>query len=281
MKNLWFVEYTPLNNPTKDNYGKIYRIKSHIFSKQSQYQQIDIYDTYEYGKMLVINNAAQVTEKDEMFYHDMIVHVPMFTHQNPKRILIIGGGDGGALREVLKHPVDKVTIVELDEEVVNACKKYLPIHGGAYDDKRTELIIGDGLAYLKDKKKEFDVVIVDSTDPDSEMSAPLFSDKFFKELYVALKDDGLFSMQCSIPFFPIDKLKQGIFSEARKLFEYTKIYYTIMCPYGETAWPLLLGSKKYDPTKPRETKLKFKVYTTEHHKAVFNLPACYKEVLYH
>ena len=144
-----------------------YRIKKILKESRTDFQHMMLVDTYQYGKMLVLDGIVQTAEKDEFIYHEMMAHVPMLSHPNPQKVLIIGGGDGGVLREVLRYDsVEKATIIEIDSEVVSTCQEHLPfISNGAFDDRRTNLIIGDGADYIQKTDARYDVIIVDSPDP--------------------------------------------------------------------------------------------------------------------
>ena len=175
MDNLWITEQY-----LETRYS--YKVKKSLFQGKSEFQKVDVVDTYDLGKMLFNDNLVMISEKDEFVYHDMITHVPLFTHPNPKNVLVIGGGDGGSLREVLRHSsVEKCTMVEIDEMVVNACKEHIPQTACAFSDPRAELIIDDGLKFVKETKEKFDVIIVDSTDPGGP-STLLFGDEFYQNV---------------------------------------------------------------------------------------------------
>jgi spermidine synthase len=142
------------------------KIKNVLYHARSKYQEIAVLESKKLGRMLVINGITMLTEWDEFAYHEMITHVPLLVHPKPARILIIGGGDGGTLREILKHPeVEKIHVCEIDEAVVNACRKYLPSLASSFDDPRVEILYEDGARFVADKPKTYDVIIVDSTDP--------------------------------------------------------------------------------------------------------------------
>ena len=148
----------------EDKYALKFKVNKVLFSGKSPFQTVDVVETELLGKMLLNDGLIMVTEKDEFVYHDMIAHVPMFTHPNPKKVLVIGGGDGGTAREVLRHKgVERCVMVEIDEMVVNACKEHIPQTSSALSDPRLELIIGDGIKYVKETKEKFDVILVDST----------------------------------------------------------------------------------------------------------------------
>ena len=157
-----------------------------LVNKNSEFQNIKIINNKWWGKILWLDNILNLSEKDEFIYHEMLVHIPMFTHNNPKNILIIGGGDGGSAREVLKHNIDKITLIDIDKDVIDECKKYLPnINNGAFNNDKLNLIIGDGIEFVKKSQNNtFDVIIVDSTDPsyplDQSISNVLFTEDFYK-----------------------------------------------------------------------------------------------------
>lgn len=161
----------------------------------SKFQKVTIARNKWWGNVLWLDNVVNVTEKDEFIYHEMIIHVPMMIHPNPKRVLIVGGGDGGAAREVLKHSnLDKFVMIDIDEVVVNECKKHMPgLNDGAFDDPRLELIIGDGIDYVKKAAdNSFDVIIVDSTDPIPDSCGEvLFTTDFYKNCMRILDKDGV------------------------------------------------------------------------------------------
>ena len=153
--------------------------------------------------MLWLDDVVNVTERDEFIYHEMIVHVPMMIHSNPRRVLIIGGGDGGAAREVLRHPnLEKFVMVDIDEDVVKGCAKYMPsLNNGAFEDSRLELIIGDGIEYVKNAADaSFDVIIVDSTDPiPGSVGEILFTEDFYTHVLRVLAPNGVVSTQAIMP----------------------------------------------------------------------------------
>ncbi|RMD54368.1 MAG: polyamine aminopropyltransferase, partial [Nitrospirae bacterium] len=173
-----------------------------LYREHSKYQEILIVETVGFGRVLLLDGVIQTTEGDEFFYHEMLVHVPLFSHPEPENLLVIGGGDGGAVREALKHSsIKRVVHVEIDEKVVEACKIYLP--GLSYDDERVELNIADGVDYVKKTKETFDIVIIDSTDPVGPAKA-LFEYDFYKSLSSILSDRGVIALQSESPIFHKD-----------------------------------------------------------------------------
>jgi len=173
-----------------------FAIKKKIYTGKSKYQTIDIFDTEGYGRMLFLDGLVQLSTKDEAVYHEMLVHPALMHHPFPKRVLIIGGGDGGALREVLKHPVTEAFLVEIDEEVIYVAKKYLPtLCRAAFEDKRSKIVVADGIEFVSKHKNYFDCIILDSNDPDGIMAEKLFEEKFLRSVKNALTSNGVFSAQ--------------------------------------------------------------------------------------
>lgn len=258
-----------------------YKIKETLVTKQTKYQDLAIVDTYALGRMLVLDGIVQTTINDEYVYHEMIAHIPLFTHPNPKKVLVVGGGDGGAIREILKHPsVEKAVLCEIDEDVVNECKKYLPEISCALDDKRCEVFIGDGIKYVHEHKNEFDVIIVDSTDPFGAAEG-LFGGSFYKEIYECLTEDGIFIAQTETPFYLPEVVKR-VYDDAKAIFPVTKLFMAAIPTYPSGYWSFTVGSKKYDPETanvPKTLSFETKYYTPRLHKASFVLPKFVEEVL--
>lgn len=246
------------------------KINKVLHVEKSEYQEIAVVLTESYGKALILNGAIQVTEKDENFYHEMLVHVPMFTHPSPNRVLVIGGGDGGTVREVLKHPnVERVVMVEIDKRVVEVCKEFFPQLSCALTDPRLELLFEDGVKYVKETREKFDVVLVDSTDP-YDFAEQLFSRDFFSSVFHILGDDGVCCSQTENPFImgKVIKKVQGYLSE---LFKYRTLYWTVVPTYPGGLWTFSMGSKTVSPESfRRDSRVKTKIYSPELHRAVLN-----------
>ncbi|EYE88088.1 spermidine synthase [Fervidicella metallireducens AeB] len=258
-----------------------YKVKETLVRKKTQFQDLAIVDTEVFGRMLVLDGIVQTTIKDEFVYHEMISHIPLFTHPNPKKVLVVGGGDGGAIREILRHPsVEKAVLCEIDGDVVEECKKYLPEISCALDDPRCEVFIGDGIKYVKEHKNEFDVIIVDSTDPFS-IAEGLFGGNFYKDIYESLTEDGIFIAQTETPFYLPETVKK-VFSDAKAIFPVTKMFMAAIPTYPGGYWSFTVGSKKYDPSQVDITKIPemdTKYYTPEIHKACFVLPKYVQDVI--
>lgn len=172
-----------------------------IFEKQTKYQNMSIMDVNLFGRCLVLDNITQLAEKDEYLYHESIVHPAMLAHPNPKKILVIGGGDGGTLREVFRHPVEKVTFIELDPEVVDVCKKHLPsLSNGAFEDPRLEMKFEDGREFLQNSSEKWDVIILDLTDPTGP-SRKLFTKEFYEIVKAHLNPGGIVALDADSPDF--------------------------------------------------------------------------------
>lgn len=216
-----------------------------LYDAVSLYQHIQVAVSPLFGRMLILDDAVQTTERDEYIYHEMLVHLPLLTHREPKRILIIGGGDGGTLEEVLKHPVDLAVMVEIDQAVVDVSRTLLPdIGGAAFDDPRTRLLIADGIAFVRDTTERFDVVLVDPTDPKGAATA-LFSEEFFTMCARVLTAGGILAMQSGSPLYQRD-LVDGV---QRRLVALPVVvpYWAAIPSYPGTLWTFTLASRGSDP----------------------------------
>ncbi|MEG1871156.1 MAG: polyamine aminopropyltransferase, partial [Peptostreptococcaceae bacterium] len=251
-----------------------YKVKETLVRRKTDFQELSILDTEAFGRMLVLDGIVQTTIKDEYVYHEMISHIPLFTHPNPKKVLVVGGGDGGAIREVLKHPsVKKAVLCEIDGVVVEECKKYLPEISCALEDPRCEVFIGDGIKYVHEHKNEFDVIIVDSTDPFGAAEG-LFGGSFYNEISECLTQDGIFIAQTETPFY-LPEVVQRVFNDAKAIFPVTKLFMAAIPTYPSGYWSFTVGSKKYDPETVDLTNtidIETKYYTKKLHKSSFTLP---------
>ncbi len=276
---LWFSEYQTKNLKLS------VKVKDILYSEKSEYQEIVILDTYEYGKVLILDNTYQTTEKDEFIYHELISHPALFTHPNPKNVLVIGGGDGGTVREVLKHKsVENIDFVELDEKVVDACKKYMPSLSCKIDDEKVNTLFTDGIKYVAETDKKYDVIIVDCPDPVGPAKG-LFEKEFYKNIFKCLNDDGIVVQQTESPLFNKDLIKnvQKYLKEAK--FNIVKTMVCSIPTYPSGFWSFTIGSKKYNPLEIDMNKIKkslknieTKYYDEEVHKGVFlSLPRYLKE----
>ncbi|WP_448549794.1 polyamine aminopropyltransferase [Thalassotalea fusca] len=261
----------------EDFLGLRIKVEKVLFSGKSEFQTVDVVETKGHGKMLLNDGLIMVTERDEFAYHDMITHVPLFVHPAPKNVLVIGGGDGGTAREVIRHPsVEKCTMVEIDAMVVDACKQHIPQTSAALDDDRINLIIGDGVKFVKETNEKFDVIIVDSTDPIGP-AQPLFGKEFYQDVYNCLTDDGIVVSQGESSWYAME-IQRSLLSVLNSVFENTYLYSFSNLTYPGGLWSFTFASKHYHPVKDFEAKrvedsgLTFEYYNAPLHSAAFALP---------
>ena len=259
----------------KDYVVMRYAIKDVLYSQKSKFQHIEVVDTKGFGKMLLNDGIVMVSERDEFVYHEMIAHVPLFVHPDPQRILVIGGGDGGTVREILRHPsIQSCTLVEIDSVVIEACQKFLPQLSEKLSDQRVNIHIADGADYVKTTSDQFDVVMVDSTDPIGP-SLPLFNHVFYENVGRILKDDGIVVCQAESPFLE-SETQAFIMGILQKCFPITSIYNYANLTYGGGLWSFGWGSKKHHPIQDYDkTKTEgwdFRYYNPDIHVAAFQLP---------
>ena len=267
-KQNWFTE----NH--KNILKMSFKIKKTLFDKDSPFQNVKVVETEGFGKMLINDNLVMTCERDEFIYHEMITHVPLFTHPKPREVLIIGGGDGGTAREVLKHKnIKNCTMVEIDDLVVEACKKYLKATACSFKNPKLNLKIEDGAAFISNKKSAFDVIIVDSSDPIGPSSV-LFGKTFYQKAHRALKQGGILVAQAESPFYEIENQK-NLLQISKGLFHKTGFYNYSNLTYPPGPWSFLFASKGPHPLKDfkakrlKESGLSFRYYNADIHKASF------------
>lgn len=258
-----------------------------LLSKRTKFQQMRVFETPVFGRMLVLDNITQTTEMDEFVYHEMMVHAAMVGHGSCRRVLVIGGGDGGILREVLKHPVEKAVQVEIDAEVVAACRKFLPkLSAGAYEDRRTELIIGDGARYVRETDERFDLVIVDSPDPVGPARV-LFAPAFYRDVLRVLRPGGMMVRQSGTPALQAGEL-QYTMARIRKVFPHSAVFLAPVPTYVGGFFAFAAGAKSASwrragkaciAERIRRLRLKTKYYNADIHAACFALPTYIKELV--
>lgn len=264
---VWFVE-----DWTDGLYLSV-KVDSVVYTKRTKFQELAIFDTAEFGRMLTLDNVIQTTEKDEYLYHESIVHVPLCSHPDPRRVLIIGGGDGGTLREVTRHKnVEAITMVDIDGEVIEASKKYLPGWNEGFNDPRLTLLIQDGLKFVSDTEEKFDVVIVDSTDPEGPGEA-LFAPEFYRSISKILQPGGMLCAQTESPI-ATPEMVRDIFQRISSVFPVCKLFTVPMACYPGGWWSFTCASMETDPSKPLrhpEESWDLKFYSPEIHERVFVL----------
>jgi spermidine synthase (EC 2.5.1.16) len=274
MKDVYFMERDPYA-PIRHCYG----ISKILYEGKSKYQEIQVVESHYFGKMLILDGVVQFTEKNEFFYHEMLTHPVMFAHKNPQNVLIIGGGDGGILREVLKHKsVKKAVLVDIDKDVVEVSKKFFPTVACSMDDPRAIILNEDGFKYIQDYKNEFDVIIVDSTDPVG-FAHVLTTEEFFKYVFEALKEDGIYVGQSESLHYHLDIVVR--FQKAlKKNFPIVDLYTTVIPVYAGYWWSFSVGSKVYNPREiSREVDVETRFYSDEIHKNAFLPPNFYQKIL--
>lgn len=254
------------------------RIKEQLLADKSQFQQIDVFESNEFGRFFTLDGLIMVTEKDEFIYHDMIVHVPMATNPNIKNVLVIGAGDGGTVRELSRYKsIEKIDVVEIDKLVVDVCLEYFPNTSVGFKDPRVELFYEDGLKFVRNKGSKYDLIIVDSTDPFGPGEG-LFTKEFYGNCYKALTEDGILVNQHESPYYSsYAKSMQRGHKRINEFFPIARVYQAHIPTYPSGHWLFGFASKKYDPLefdskKWNELGLKTRYYNTNLHTACFALP---------
>ena len=281
MEDLWNVWFTELHQGMS---GTTVKIKRLLESTHSKFQRIDILDTEEFGKMMVLYGSIMVADGDLNSYNEMISHIPLFVHPRPDRVLIIGGGDGGALTNVLKHPeVKKAVMCELDSKVVDVAKKHFPDSCNGFKDRRARLVFMDGKDYVNKGKEKFDIIMLDLSDPVGP-AADLFQKKFHKQVYSRLNDDGIMIAQSESPLFNQATVKQ-LYKNLRGIFPIVKMYLAYVPIYPSCYWSFSFCSKKYHPIidldveRYKRLKLKNNYYNLDTHIGAFALPQFVKNLI--
>ncbi len=257
-----------------------------VVSKKSAVQQIDILDTPAYGRVLVLDGGLMITEKDEFIYHEMITHVPMAVNPNVRNVLVIGGGDGGTVRELTKYrTIESIDLVEVDKDVVLLAKRYLPFTSCKLKDRRVGVWFEEGLRYVRGKKGEYDLIIVDSSDPYGPAEG-LFTREFYGTCFKALRDDGILINQHESPFYAAHQ--RSVRDAHRHIaveFPVSTVYQCHIPSYPSGHWLFGFASKKYHPIEnldaARWNKLgiRTRYYNTDLHRGAFALPNYVKELL--
>lgn len=277
---LWFTE---MNTP---HVKFSIRVDRQLYSGQSEFQRIDVFASREFGRFLTLDGYMMLTEKDEFIYHEMIVHVPMAVHPGAKRVLVIGAGDGGAIRELTRYgTVEHIDMVEIDPLVVEVCRKYLPQTACRLDDPRVHIHFEDGLRYIRSHEDEYDLIIVDSTDPFGPGEG-LFSKEFYGNCYKALREDGILVNQHESPFYEVDaQAMQRAHKRIVQSFPISRVYQAHIPTYPSGHWLFGFASKRYHPVHDLDAVrwnmlgLKTRYYTTTLHAGAFALPAYVEELL--
>ncbi len=262
------------------------RVEKQLFSGTSDFQRIDVFESPEFGKFVTSDGSVIFSEQDEFTYDEMIVHVPMAVHPNVRKVLVIGGGDGGVARELSHYDeIEQIDVVEPDEMFVNVCREFFPDNSKGLDDPRVSVINRDGLRVLRGKQDEYDLIINDSTDPFGH-TAGLFTKEFYGSCFKSLHDDGIMVYQHGSPFFDEDEEAcRAMHRKAYKSFPISRVYQAHIptCPSGY--WLFGFASKKYHPLHDLDAArwnargLKTWYYTTNLHMGAFMLPKYVEDLL--
>ncbi|SFS07150.1 polyamine aminopropyltransferase [Anaeromicropila populeti] len=262
------------------------KIKHQIVSHESDFQQIDILETYEYGKVLVLDGELMITEKDEFIYHEMISHVSMAVHPHVENVLVIGGGDGGTVRELAKYKtIHHIDLVEVDEDLVNLCKKHFPTTALMMEDERVYIYHEEGLRFVRSRQEEYDLIIVDCADPFGPAEG-LFTREFYGNCYKALRKDGILINQHESPFYSEhSQTVQKAHKHITAVFPLSTVYQCHIPSYPSGHWLFGFASKHYDPIRDLNAEkwnaleIPTHYYNTDLHKGSFYLPNYVKELL--
>lgn len=258
-------------------------ITKKLHEETTPYQHIEIVESEQYGRMLILDGVFQTSVKDEWCYHEMISHVPLMIHPHPEHVLIIGGGDGGVAREVCRHEcVKQVDLCDIDGRVIELSKEYFPTISAALLDppEKLRVHVGDGIAFAKSVKNFYDVILIDCSDPIGPGEG-LFTREFYKSAFEALRKDGLIVQQSESPLVQ-QPLVRDIYAAMKDVFHIVRSYYSCVPIYPATLHSFMLASKKYDPLTAeitREAPSPMKYYNKEIQKSCFALPNFYKEIL--
>lgn len=280
---------TMISETLYQGYAQSFTIDKVLFEIKTDHQHLLIADTPFMGRVMLLDGVVQTTERDEFIYHEMMVHVPLFAHPNPKRVLIIGGGDGGILREVLRHKnIEHVTQVEIDGSVIEMCKEYFPKHSnGAFDDPRAHIIIADGKEFVANCQDKFDIIIADSTDPIGPAEV-LFSADFYKDEKACLNPNGIMVAQNGVPFMQGQEVTNS-FQRLSKLYQDTSFYVSPVPTYIGGLMALAWASDNPDLRKQSADIIQQRIdaagfntrfYNAEVHVAAFALPNYIRELMH-
>ncbi len=281
MTDLWNVWYSELHNGLSGLTVKVDRI---IESTQSDFQRIDVLDTRDFGKMLVLYGSLMAADNDNNAYNEMLAHIPLFVHPKPEQVLIIGGGDCGCLTEMLKHPeVKTCTMCEIDKMVVEVSKRHFSYLTTGLSDPRARVVFDDGKKFIEEAKGKFDVIVLDLSDPVGP-AADLFQKQFHQKVHDTLNDDGILVAQSESPFYNKETVAQ-MYRNLRDIFPVVRMCTCFMPIYPSTFWSFAFCSKKYDPIRDfrqdsyDRLRLKTKYYNADIHRGSFCLPQFVKDVI--
>jgi spermidine synthase len=274
MTHLFFQEEDPFAPVSYD-----YKVEEILCSRQTKYQKLLIFKSPYFGKVLALNGVVQLTERDEYFYHEMLAQVALHAHPYPTDVLIIGGGDGGTLREVLKHQVVKrALVVELDGEVIEACEEFFPTLSTGFADSRTQILEMDGAEFLALTQEKFDVIIIDSTDPIGPAES-LFTSQFFSYAFSALKAEGMFVAQTESLHFHREFVRE-VQLRLAQIFKRVDLYTVPLATYAGNWWTFSIASKVHNPKEAlRKCEVFTRYYSEDVHHHAFLPPGLYQRLM--
>ncbi len=265
----WFLEHY------RDISAVGIRTTGLVHAERSAYQSIAVYETAGHGRLLTIDDMVMLTELDEFVYHDLLTHVPLCVHANPREVLVVGGGDGGTVREVLAHDgIERVVLCEIDERVTRVCQDHIPSVAAALADPRVELVFADASAYVATQRGCFDAILVDSTEPIGPATA-LFGEAFFRDLEAALRPGGVIACQAESPFYAPEVVRE-LFSTVRRVFTQVHGYFGVIPTYPGGGWVFCLASETRVPQDvdlERAARLRARYYSPAIATGAFALPS--------
>ncbi len=271
---------------TPEGFGIAIEKDKDLFSAKSDFQQVDVFHSRAFGNVLTLDGLMMVTERDEFFYHELITHIPMLTHPNPENILVIGGGDGGTVRELLKYKsIKHIDMVEIDSMVIEASKKFLPTVSNGLNNPKVSVLVQDAIEFIKDKENIYDIVLIDSTDPIGPGEG-LFNEGFYNNVKRALKKGGIVTPQTEGPFGQSENMKKT-YKLLRKVFKNVAPYCSAMPTYPGGYWSwgfcsddveIPLDYTKIDEKRALEIQQTCKIYNRKYHSAVFAVPNFVEEL---
>jgi spermidine synthase len=256
--------------------------KEVLHSSRSSFQKIEVVESFDFGRMLVLDGVINLTERDEFVYHEMLVHVPLFSHPNPSQILIVGGGDGGTAREVIKHEgISSIQQVEIDEEVIAISKKYFPSLSFSLDHPKVNVLLSDAIQYVREIEEKFDIILIDSTDPVIDQSEGLFTMPFYKDCCNALTEQGILAAQIGDIFFD-KELVVNVFNRLKEVFPIVRMFRASVPSYTLVPYSFAFCSKALRPEMELGLSRFSKIFQTRYynkqiHKAAFALPEHLRE----
>ncbi|TET69444.1 MAG: polyamine aminopropyltransferase [Candidatus Aminicenantes bacterium] len=259
--------------------GIFFKLKRLLYRDKSDYQKIEVIENEYFGRVLLLDDLVQTSERDEFFYHEMLVHPAFVSHPSPQSILVIGGGDGGALKEILRYPIEHACLVEIDQQVIDVSKEYFPWLLPSLEDGRTELIIADGSEFIEKTDKKFDIVFIDSSDPTGP-STSLHEKGFYENLKRCLNLEGIVVLQAGSPFYHLESIKKKD-AFLKKLFKNVCFYTSPVPTYPGGSWCFVFLSDEVQPLKiKRDPPRGLKYFNLDIYQAAFSLPNFMKDLGY-